>query len=230
MSVDLPQRRARDNIFRKLRSATAGATIAAPDVAAWYRQHSPVASATDDLAGRFMNKARGWQAQVIETTETGWPQALAAIVADKGLRRVLAGRDTPIAAALSAALPVESLVWYDDDLPRFKSRLFAEIDAGITTTCGGIAETGTLILWPDIAEPRTLSLVPPVHIALVRASQLCERWVDALAAEDWAGRMPTNALLVTGPSKTADIQRMLVYGAHGPRELVILLLRDEVAR
>ena len=47
--------------------------------------------------------------------------------------------------------------------------------------------------------------------------------------QDWAAGLPTNALLVTGPSKTADIQRLLVYGAHGPRELVILLLRPESA-
>ncbi|MCR6701331.1 MAG: lactate utilization protein [Dokdonella sp.] len=107
--------------------------------------------------------------------------------------------------------------------------LFDGIDAGITTTRGGIVETGTLIVWPDRREPRTLSLVPPVHIAVLRASTLFADLFAAIDAQGWSGSLPTNALLVTGPSKTADIQRLLVYGAHGPKELVIVLIRDEVS-
>lgn len=45
--------------------------------------------------------------------------------------------------------------------------------------------------------------------------------------QDWAHHMPTNALLISGPSKTADIQQTLAYGAHGPSELVVLLLTDQ---
>jgi L-lactate dehydrogenase complex protein LldG len=45
----------------------------------------------------------------------------------------------------------------------------------------------------------------------------------AITAEGWAQGMPTNALLISGPSKTADIQQVLAYGAHGPRELIVLL-------
>jgi len=44
--------------------------------------------------------------------------------------------------------------------------------------------------------------------------------------QGWAGAMPTNALLVSGPSKTADIQQTLAYGAHGPKELLVLILQD----
>ena len=45
-------------------------------------------------------------------------------------------------------------------------------------------------------------------------------------AQGWAGGLPTNALLVSGPSKTADIQQTLAYGAHGPKELLVLILQD----
>jgi L-lactate dehydrogenase complex protein LldG len=100
------------------------------------------------------------------------------------------------------------------------------LGAVVTTTRGGIAETGSLILWPDRNEPRTLSLVPPLHIAVLDAAHLHETLHGAMRAQAWANDLPTNALLVTGPSKTADIQRLLVYGAHGPKQLVILLLRD----
>ncbi|NCS61823.1 MAG: lactate utilization protein C, partial [Rhodoferax sp.] len=49
----------------------------------------------------------------------------------------------------------------------------------------------------------------------------------AMTAESWSAGMPTNALLVCGPSKTADIQQTLAYGAHGPKELVVLLRNTE---
>ena len=48
-----------------------------------------------------------------------------------------------------------------------------------------------------------------------------------MTAEGWANGLPTNALLISGPSKTADIQVTLAYGAHGPKELVVLLIGDE---
>jgi L-lactate dehydrogenase complex protein LldG len=49
---------------------------------------------------------------------------------------------------------------------------------------------------------------------------------QAMHRQGWAGGLPTNALLVSGPSKTADIQQTLAYGAHGPKELLVLILQD----
>lgn len=158
--------------------------------------------------------------------EQNWPAAVAGVVRAKNLRTLLAGRGTSIATQLAAVLGDE-LSWFDATLADCRERLFTQVEAGITTTRGGIAETGSLILWPDMAEPRTLSLVPPVHVAVLRASTLHETLHDAMRAQDWARGMPANALLVSGPSKTADIQRILAYGAHGPKELVIVLIRDD---
>jgi L-lactate dehydrogenase complex protein LldG len=99
------------------------------------------------------------------------------------------------------------------------------VDAAVTTTLGGIAETGTLILWPDQNEPRMMSLVPPIHIAILEAGKLFNTFAEAVATMQWASSMPTNALLISGPSKSADIEQTLAYGVHGPKELVILLIR-----
>lgn len=68
-----------------------------------------------------------------------------------------------------------------------------------------------------------MSLVPPVHFALLEADQIVDNPVGVDGKEHWAQSMPTNALLISGPSKTADIQQTLAYGAHGPKELVVLL-------
>ena len=104
------------------------------------------------------------------------------------------------------------------------SHLFNEVDASITSTRGGIAETGSLILWPNEDEPRLMSLVPPVHIAVLRASELYTTFHEAMKAQNWAAGMPTNALLISGPSKTADIEQTLAYGVHGPKELIVLII------
>ena len=89
---------------------------------------------------------------------------------------------------------------------------------------GVVAESGSLVLWPDAEEPRLMSLVPPVHVALLDADRLYENFAALIVAEHWGDGMPTNALLISGPSKTADIEQTLAYGIHGPKELVTLLL------
>ncbi|WP_020650346.1 LutC/YkgG family protein [Solimonas variicoloris] len=224
MSGVAAEQRARAAIFARLRAAPDVEPVAIPDVAGYYRNRA--APSGESRRERFLRNARSWRAEVIETTVEDWPAALAAVLDARNVQRLLAGRGTSIADTLAARLPAGRLRWYDAPLASFKAELFGAIDAGITTTLGSVAETGSLLLWPDAAEPRTLSLVPPLHIAVLRESGLHETLFDAVAGQGWAARMPSNALLVTGPSKTADIQRMLVYGAHGPRELVILLLRD----
>lgn len=69
-----------------------------------------------------------------------------------------------------------------------------------------------------------MSLVPPVHIALLQADQIYDTLEQMMEAEQWSRQMPTNALLISGPSKTADIQQVLAYGVHGPKALIVLIL------
>lgn len=71
-----------------------------------------------------------------------------------------------------------------------------------------------------------MSLVPPVHFALLKASEIYENFYQVQQKQQWPVNMPTNALLVSGPSKTADIEQILAYGAHGPKDLVVLILED----
>lgn len=226
MSTQVVSSRARASILSRLRAA-APVELPAPDVIAYYADAGAPSSAT--MRERFIAQARGWRAEVIETDAASWPAALATVLADKGVRRLMAGRDTALVEGLHAATQAVALDWYDAPIETLKPVLFDTVEAGITTALGGIADTGSLILWPDAREPRTLSLLPPLHIAVLCEDDLQPTLYAAMRHRQWAASLPTNALLVTGPSKTADIQRLLVYGAHGPRELVILLLRAEAA-
>ncbi|WP_300452211.1 lactate utilization protein [Accumulibacter sp.] len=219
---------ARDNILQRLRAAPSGTPPLSPDVRAWQAlsrggMASAARAARVDL---FCEKMAFWQAEVVRVTRDDWPAQLRTLCAAKGVRSLLYGEDTEQAAALLAA-GIGGLQPYDRAIDDWKQDLFENIDASFTSTRGGIAETGTLIIWPDASEPRLMSLVPPIHFALLDAAKLYDTLLDAMIEQGWSGGLPTNALLVSGPSKTADIQVTLAYGAHGPRELIVLLLVDE---
>ena len=100
---------------------------------------------------------------------------------------------------------------------------------GITGVTSALAATGSLVLESGAGRPRSASLLPDRHIALMTAEQLhddLEAWQAAQAAQGYpAFRQASNTVIVTGPSKTADIGHQLVKGAHGPRELHIMVLR-----
>lgn len=217
--------RARSAIFARLHEARrepAGARAPEVDAALAPLVAEP---AGESRRQRFIRHARSWQAEVIETTPLDWPVQLLALLRARGVRQLFAGPGSPIAATLQATVPADQLRWFDRELAALKPELFAA-DAGITTTLGGIAASGSLLLQPGVEEPRTLSLVPPLHIALLQEHALHDSLLAAMRYHGWAQAMPSNLLTITGPSKTADIQRLLVYGAHGPRELVILLMQD----
>ncbi|MCF3946130.1 lactate utilization protein [Acidiphilium sp. AL] len=88
----------------------------------------------------------------------------------------------------------------------------------------GIAETGTLMLPSGARTPTTLNLLPDTEIVVLDAAQIVGPYEDAFDRLRVAGDMPRNVMLVTGPSRSADIERTLELGAHGPRRLHIVLV------
>jgi L-lactate dehydrogenase complex protein LldG len=163
--------------------------------------------------------------EFLEATEEGWPATVHDFLKSQGLATLLYGPDTPEGRRLAQSWPSGDgprLVAYDRPVEQMKAQLFNEVDAGFTTTRGGIAETGGLIVWPSPEEPRLMSLVPPVHLALLRTDAIYDTFWDATQSQGWAAEMPANALLISGPSKTADIEQTLAYGVHGPKRLVVV--------
>jgi L-lactate dehydrogenase complex protein LldG len=158
-----------------------------------------------------------------------WPQRLRTLLDNRGVRSVLHGDGSPVGTQLAAAWSGDAqaprLVAYDRAVEDFKDDLVHRIDAGITWASAGIAETGSLVLWPTVREPRLMSLLPPIHIALVEEESIRDNLAELMAAQGWAMRMPTNIVVVSGPSKTADIEQTLAFGVHGPKELIVLVIR-----
>ena len=95
-------------------------------------------------------------------------------------------------------------------------------DAGITGATRAIAETGTVVLDASRGNPRGVSLRPRIHVAVVLESRIVPDLVDALRGSD---AMPSARTWVTGPSKTADIEGILVTGVHGPETWIVAVAR-----
>ena len=98
-----------------------------------------------------------------------------------------------------------------------------DYDVGISTAQAGIAETGTLVLESESERHRLVSLVPPVHIAIVDAADICLTLGEALAAVGRGSELSPTITLITGPSRTADIELTLAIGIHGPQELYVIV-------
>lgn len=220
---------ARDRILGRLRSAAPVRPPAAPDVHALYAATRRQSTGAERLQ-RFCEQMTFWRGEIVRVTPGNWTQKLGELCAAKGINSLLYGPGGVHGATLGAA-NIPGLKPYERPVNEWKQALFENTDAGFTSTRGAIAETGTLIVWPSAEEPRLLSLVPPIHFALLDARHIHDTLFDAMTSEGWGSSagspLPTNALLISGPSKTADIQQTLAYGAHGPKELVILLLLNE---
>jgi L-lactate dehydrogenase complex protein LldG len=192
-------RAARERILQRLRAAAvralpAGHTACPPVAAADRAQRQK----------RFTELMRAMRTHVEIVGDRDWVDRLKTLLKEKKLQSLLYAPETDIGRRLETRWPAD-----DPDLPAlcawqgsvedFKAELF-QIDA-----------------------PRLMSLVPPLHIALLQSDRIYNSFDDIIRAGNWPDGMPTNALLISGPSKTADIEMTLAFGVHGPRELIVII-------
>jgi len=215
---------ARTAILGRLRASGDSGPLPALDTAVLERRQWPPAE-------RVIRLRKGMEAvhtEFLDAKPDTWPTVVRAFCEHEGLKNLLYGPTSEAGAALAAAWAPggPQLMPYDRPVEAFKQELFGNVDAGFTGTVGGVAETGGLLLMPGPAEPRLMSLVPPVHIALLRASTIQDSFWSAVKALGWGRALPPNALMISGPSKTADIEQTLAYGVHGPKRLIVVLVDD----
>ena len=128
-------------------------------------------------------------------------------------------------ALRTSGITLESC-WLPRDAAERRQRL-AELDdvaVGLTGAVAGLADTGSLALVSGPGRGRIASLLPPLHIAVLRVSQLHATYAAFLAAHPGIEDVGSNLVLVTGPSRTADIEMTLTRGVHGPGEVHVVLI------
>jgi L-lactate dehydrogenase complex protein LldG len=97
---------------------------------------------------------------------------------------------------------------------------------GITSADYALADTGTLVMIASPAEARLVSLLPPVHVAVVPVSRLLTGLDELFTLVPDPARVTSSMVLITGPSRTADIEQILVRGVHGPGELHVVIASE----
>lgn len=104
---------------------------------------------------------------------------------------------------------------------------FLEMEAGITTCEFLVARTGSVLISSASASGRQMNIFPPIHIVLANTSQLVSYLTEALDAlqQKYKTSLPSIISTITGPSRTADIEKTLVLGAHGPKEFIVFLYK-----
>jgi L-lactate dehydrogenase complex protein LldG len=197
----------RHPLFARVRDALAG--IAQKRPLPEYPASAAVsraASGQGDVRARFSERLRAAGGQSFDD-----PSALGAWLLEKGATRGYA--DPAFAAWLKPALGAGIALDTSFERARIDDYQF-----GITRAAGAIAETGTLILTDASTPHRLAALSPWVHIALLDPADIHEHVGDAILS---LGDDP-NVIWVTGPSKTADVEGILIEGVHGPGEQLAL--------
>ena len=114
----------------------------------------------------------------------------------------------------------------DNSFDGFSAVELKDCDAAVTTCELLVARTGSIVMSAAQASGRTVSVYAPVHICIAYTDQLVYDIRDGLAAlkEKYQGQLPSLITFATGPSRTADIEKTLVVGVHGPKEVYLFLI------
>lgn len=197
---------AREKIFRDIRAAleTLPERTARPEVP---REAADARWLEGDTLDLFAARAKSAGTQCFGDAGT-----LAAWLAQNGAKKVYIPADMDdLSRALSGNLEV---------VREYRRDLVDEIGAAITPAFGAIAESGSVILTDATTPDRLAALAPWIHVAVVRKDTVRRSIADALAS------MPEdpNIIWVTGPSKTADVEGILIQGVHGPGLQACLLV------
>lgn len=221
---------ARDDIFATIRRSlgVSGQEAIRQDIVAERLRRAPKGVipqrgqlAGADLIGLFSTQAEAAFATVANVTSTREvPDAIAAFLRSHNLPASVRMGDDPWLHAMpwgETSLSVSHGVSDGDDLN------------AVSHAVAGVAETGTLIMTSGPENPSTLNFLPDNHIVVLSANDITgdyETMWEAIRTKHGRGQMPRTVNMITGPSRSADIEQTLLLGAHGPRRLHIVLVSD----
>ncbi len=215
----------REAVLGRIRSALADVPQGTPseDVAVEWEYGLRPAGAADDTLGLFVERVEDYRAEVSWVT----PQELAARVADALSDRGVTSAVLPagVPGEWRAAVAAAGITVHADD-PVLSHADLDGIGAVVTASRVGIAETGTIVLdhGPDQGR-RALSLVPDLHVCVIRADQVVADVPEAVTRLQPSVDARQPLTWISGPSATSDIELDRVEGVHGPRTLRVLLVQ-----
>ncbi len=204
---------ARERILRRLRERARKATLPSP----WRTRQR-----FDDLVAAFARgvEAVGGEVFIASSWEEVWQQ-VGVLLSELEARRVVVNDEPPV-SEVDWQSRHPDIEWFYVGRDRGDLRAFcAQADVGLSGAVAALAETGSVILESGPGQSRMATLLPPVHIAVVSRTALTTDLFTWIAQRE--GEMPASITIVTGPSKTADIEQTLAVGVHGPKRYVVLV-------
>jgi L-lactate dehydrogenase complex protein LldF len=210
-SKDFPRPAVRPFRVRFNREETKGAKVEKIENQEIKKETKAPEASKVNLVGRFTEELLALNGQIVICKEADLPGKIVALLRERNIDRVQTWDSIPgldLDAIMEAGIQVQS-------------EADEHIKVGITGALGGIAETGTLVIPGSESQPLTASLLPENHIAILRASDIrsnLEQIFQTHAIENYA-----SVVLVSGPSRTADIEMTLTIGVHGPGELYVFV-------
>jgi len=184
-----------------------------------------------ELTARFIQEATAVRAQVHRVSdERQIVGKIAELCASQNGEVAISGAELFREMDLPGNLAARGLSIFADheaDHERLSARL-AKCVVGVTAADYAIAETGTLVLSSDEQNALLVSLLPPIHIAVVRSEQMIasiDQAISRINNERMTRADPTRSIsMITGPSRTSDVELVLSIGVHGPKELHVIIL------
>ena len=213
MSEQNRRQEARESILARLRGKEREATIPPR----WRsRRNFP------DLAARFEEALTAAGGELIRTADLdGALSALGDVLRDVEAPQAVANATPPLGDVdLRDRFP--AVTWHLAGEEEEAWRAYcAAAGVGLSSADAALAETGSIIVTSGPGRSRLATLLPPLHVALVPTARLTADIFTWTAARQ--GDFPANVTLISGPSKTADIEQTLAVGVHGPKRLIVIL-------
>ena len=181
-----------------------------------------VGESLDEQIELFARQSEGLKTELHRCSSLEDARRVLSLLASEGGWKKIATHTTPETTTLLENSSLEILKtdqgYQIDDLE--------SCDAGITGCDCLVAQTGAILVSAPSAGGRALSVLPPHHLIIARTSQVVPDLTAALelAKQRYGNNFPSFLSFITGPSRTGDIERILVLGAHGPKRLTVLLL------
>lgn len=212
----------RDTILQRIQAELGkGAPVDPPPVPElWPRATSEPAA----LALRFANELKDVHGELIRCTSMEEARQRLVELLDTSQWVSIGAVDTLLTRQLTAALDPARVGWTH---PGWQPAEIAELPAGLVAAEWLLADTGTSVVECDTVEQRLMCYLPPACVVVGRVDQLVEHMPAAWEAIARRAADPDRRgelVFITGPSRTADIEKILILGVHGPRRLIVMLV------
>jgi len=214
----------RDAVLKNMREALADRPLAdepLPPVAEVWPRTNPD---PDALAERFAEELAAVHGETIHCRSIDEAREKLVRLLDENDWQQIAAMDRPLVAELLGPLPAGRVAGLDT---QWGPAEMAEIPAGLVQAEKLLADTGSCVVACHTAQERMLCYLPPVSIVVARREQLAEHLpaaFDELAACCAEPERRGELVIITGPSRTADIEKILILGVHGPKRVLVLLV------